>query len=135
MVLERILIVDDDPNMRELFEVALGLDASLKLVICASGLEAVEAAQEFHPQLLVLDVNMPRMDGPQTLAELRTRGESSPAVFATAETGPETLDRLKSLGVEDIVIKPFDPLDLAATLKRIWQQANPDQPLQDGKNR
>ncbi|MDH3639146.1 MAG: response regulator [Gammaproteobacteria bacterium] len=123
MVLERILYVDDDPNLRALFEVALGSDASMKLAICASGPEAVDTAPEFRPQLIVLDVNMPGMDGPATLAELRANGESSPAVFVTAETGLEELKRLKSLGVEEIVPKPFDALSLTQKLTRIWQQA------------
>ncbi len=125
MSLERILIVDDDPNMRGLFEVALESDPTLVLAICASGREAVEAAKNFHPQLLVLDVNMPDMDGPETLAELRSCGITGTAIFATAETGPETLQRLKALGVADILTKPFDPLELAATLRSIWRSANP----------
>ncbi len=120
--LERILYVDDDSNLRDLFEVALEMDSTFDVMICASGPEALRKAPVFAPQLIVLDVKMPGMDGPTTLVQLRAQGNISPAVFATAESDPVELERLKSLGVEEVIIKPFDPFGLADKLSRIWER-------------
>lgn len=121
--LERILYVDDDPNLRELVDVAFEVHNTVSVTLCESGSQALQLAPTVAPQIIVLDVNMPDMDGPATLAALRKRGVSVPAVFITADTQPEVLQRLRKLDVEDIIVKPFDPLSLGERLYRIWRAA------------
>jgi CheY-like chemotaxis protein len=115
----RILYVDDEPDIREVACLALSLDPELEIRSCESGAEAVEAAAEWSPDLVLLDVMMPRMDGPQTLAAMRERADlaSIPVVFITARTQRADIERLKTLGAAGVIAKPFDPMMLAATAR------------------
>lgn len=115
----RILYVDDEPDIREIACLALSLDPEIDVRSCESGAEAVEQAIAWSPDLVLLDVMMPGMDGPQTLATLRARPdlESIPVVFITARTQAADLVRLKTLGASGVIAKPFDPMTLAATAR------------------
>jgi CheY-like chemotaxis protein len=115
----RILYVDDEPDIREIACLALSLDPDLDIRSCESGAEAVEAATEWKPDLVLLDVMMPRMDGPQTLAAMRDRADlaSIPVVFITARTQTADIERLKTLGAAGVIAKPFDPMTLAGTAR------------------
>ena len=112
----RILYVDDEPDIREVACLALSLDPDLEVRSCASGAEAIEEAVSWRPSLILLDVMMPVMDGPATLAALRDRlgDEIMPVVFITARTQAADIERLAALGVEGMIAKPFDPMILAA---------------------
>ncbi len=115
----RVLYVDDDADIREVALLALSLDPKLDVKTCASGAEGIVAAAEWQPHLILLDVMMPGMDGPTTLAELRSRAESAhtPVVFITARAQSRELERYLSLGVAGVIAKPFDPMTLAAQAK------------------
>lgn len=115
----RILYVDDDDDLREVALMALGLDSQLVVTGCASGEEAVQAAAGMHPHLILLDVMMPRMDGPSTLAALRALSHLTdvPVVFITARTQARDAEPLLALGAVGIIAKPFDPMTLAATVR------------------
>ena len=69
--LERILYVDDEPDIRAIAKVALEVVGEFEVLFCASGREAIDQAPNFAPDLIILDVMMPEMDGPSTLAALR----------------------------------------------------------------
>jgi CheY-like chemotaxis protein len=120
--LSRILYVDDEDDIRAIVEIALGDIGGFSLRLCASGAEGVEAAAADPPQLVLLDVMMPGMDGPATLAALRARPETSrlPVVFLTARVLPEDTSRFAALGVAGVIAKPFDPMRLADEVRRIW---------------
>lgn len=116
----RVLHVDDESDIREVVDIALGLDPSLSLQGCASGAEAIKAASDWHPDLILLDVMMPGMDGPTTLAHLRESTETAdiPVVFMTARAQSRELDHFLSLGAAGVITKPFDPMTLAAEVRR-----------------
>ncbi len=122
--LKKVLYVDDDPSVCELVEVVLELTGDLEVRICHSGQEAVSLSRTFKPELIVMDVNMPGMDGPTTFSTLKRNGVQVPVVFATAETNPEELQKLWRQGPEEILIKPFDPHTLSTRLKTIWRAAH-----------
>ncbi len=111
----RILYVDDDPDIREVAQMALDLDEGLEVRACASGADAIEVAPLFRPALILLDVMMPQMDGPTTLAHLRAdpRTADIPIVFITARTQSAEVEQLKRLGALGVIAKPFDPMTLA----------------------
>ncbi|MGK6354657.1 response regulator [Sphingomonas sp. DT-207] len=111
----RILYVDDEPDIREVAVMALELDPGLEVRACASGPEALAVAPDWAPDLILLDVMMPEMDGPTTLAELRARPETrgTPIVFITARTQAHELERFIGLGAGGVIGKPFDPMTLA----------------------
>ncbi|MGJ5206375.1 response regulator [Bradyrhizobium sp. HKCCYLR20261] len=115
----RILHVDDEPDIREVVELSLGLDPDFTVRSCGSGREAVAMAAELAPDIILLDVMMPVLDGPATLAQLRQSAATAdvPVVFMTARTQARETDRLRSLGAVGVIQKPFDPMTLAASLR------------------
>lgn len=121
--LTRILYVDDDPSICELVELAFEIAGDVELRVCHSGEEALRQVENFDAQLIVIDVNMPNMDGPDTITSLGEKGFRVPVVFATAETSPEIHQQLRSLGSLDILVKPFDPLTLRQRLSDIWNSS------------
>lgn len=112
----RILHVDDEPDIREIVDMSLALNPDFAVRACASGTEALEAAAEWAPHLLLLDVMMPEMDGTATLAALRKNPATSaiPVVFMTACAQPQEVEEFISLGARGVISKPFDPMALAA---------------------
>jgi len=122
--LSKILYVEDDPDIQVVAQMALEMVGGFTVSICSSGQEAIEKAANFQPDMILLDVMMPGMDGPTTLANLRTiEGlQSTPAVFMTAKVMPSDIERYKGLGAVDVIVKPFDPMTLAARIKDIWSK-------------
>jgi len=115
----RVLHIDDESTMRELVAMSLELDPEFTVLGCASGLEGLPAAEQWQPDIIILDVVMPGMDGPETLGRLRENPQTSdiPVVFMTAQLHPRDLCHFKSLGALDVIAKPFEPLSLAALVR------------------
>ncbi|MDR9425021.1 MAG: response regulator [Marinobacter sp.] len=125
--LDKVLYVEDDPDIREIAAMALEDVGGFTLKTCESGEEALREVEAFAPQMILLDVMMPGMDGTETLAALRQQGSISPstlAVFMTAKVHPEELQRYKTMGVENVISKPFDPMTLADEIQKIWETSN-----------
>jgi CheY-like chemotaxis protein len=118
--LRRILLVDDQRVMRSIAELSLGKLGGFIVRICASGEEALETAVEFAPDLLMLDMNMPQLNGVQTLEQLRALGITAPVVFFTVKVEAPDIERFNGLGALGVIAKPFDPLKLPAQLKALW---------------
>lgn len=116
----RVLHVDDEPDIRELVEISLALDPDIATRSCESGGEALDAASEWGPDIILLDVMMPAMDGPQTLKHLRERATTLtiPVVFMTARAQVREIAEFLALGAAGVIPKPFDPLSLAGEVKR-----------------
>ena len=123
-VLEHILLVEDDPDVQTVAKMALELVGGFKVRACSSGTEALEAVARFAPQLILLDVMMPEMDGPTVLQRLRASPvtEGIRAGFMTAMVQPGQVEQLRALGALDVIAKPFDPMTLSATVSRIWER-------------
>lgn len=119
MTSARILYVDDEDDIREVATLALELDSELIVRTCASGGEALDVAAEWQPDLILLDVMMPHMDGPTTLGRLRENSDTAsiPIIFITARTQSGEVEHFKSLGALDVFAKPFDPMTLAELVK------------------
>jgi CheY-like chemotaxis protein len=115
----RVLHVDDDPDIREIVDMSLGLNPELEVRACGSGAEAIEAAAQWSPALILLDVMMPRMDGPTTLSHLRQnpRTSSIPVLFMTARAQTREIEQFIALGAQGVISKPFDPLTLAGEVR------------------
>ena len=115
----RILLVDDEPDVREVVDVSLGLDPQFRTRACASGADALVMAARWSPSLILLDVMMPLMDGPTTLANLRKNPRTAhiPVLFLTARTQTEEIEQYISLGAQGVLSKPFDPMTLAASVR------------------
>ncbi|HEY0292581.1 MAG TPA: response regulator [Hansschlegelia sp.] len=115
----RVLYVDDEPDIREVARMSLELDGDAVVETAASGAEAVLKAQSFKPDIILLDVMMPDLDGPATLGLLRAQPASAavPVVFITAQTQSREAERFRTLGVIAVIPKPFDPMTLAKQVR------------------
>ncbi len=120
--LTRILYVEDEPDIQAIARIALEAVGGFELRICSSGNEALEQAGAFSPDLFLLDVMMPDMDGPTTLAELRKQHQfkSTPAIFMTAKVKNQEVDDLMQNGAVEVIAKPFDPMKLPEQIRSIW---------------
>jgi CheY-like chemotaxis protein len=115
----RVLHVDDEPDIREVVEMSLSLDPEFMVRSCASGADALAASVGWPPDLILLDVMMPAMDGPTTLKHLRARPDTThiPVVFMTARAQVREIEMFVSLGAIGVIPKPFDPMTLAESVK------------------
>lgn len=122
--LKSILYVEDEPDIREIAKIALEMVGGFSVFMCASGEEALIKAKGITPDLLLLDVMMPGMDGPTTLKALRQFPEfaTTPVIFMTAKVQPKEVEEYKAMGALDVIPKPFDPMALAQTLRDIWER-------------
>ena len=120
--LQRILCVEDEPDIQAIARMALERVGGFQVHVCASGEQALREAPDFAPDMILLDVMMPGMDGPGTLAALRALPglAAVPVAFMTAKVQPHEVAHYKSLGALDVIAKPFDPMALAAQVRQIW---------------
>lgn len=116
----RILHVDDQQDIRGIVALALGKIGGFTVRSCSSGEEALAAAPDFGPELLLIDMSMPGMDGMELLGRMRTAGIGAPAVFFTARINPSDVERYRTAGAIGTVSKPFDPLKLGKQITQIW---------------
>ena len=120
--LSRILYVDDDASMRELVRTALADQEDFSVVTCTSGFEALVIVGQLRPDLILMDVAMPRMDGVQTLECLRAMelGHHTPVVFVAAGRSPGELRRLHAAGAAEVIPVPFEARKLPQLIRSIW---------------
>ena len=121
--LRTVLYVDDEPDIREIVELALGLVEGLKVAVCESGEHALQRLPDITPDLVLLDVMMPGTDGPTTLQRMRAdpRFANIPVVFVTAKAMPAEVARFRALGAVAVIAKPFDPLQFGQQIVAIWE--------------
>jgi two-component system OmpR family response regulator len=121
--LKTLLYVDDEPDIREIVEMALGLVDNLVIRTCASGEQALWIIPSLRPDLVLLDVMMPAMDGPTALSRMRanTALAAIPVVFVTAKAMPHEVAHFRKLGAAGVIAKPFDPMKLGREVVKIWE--------------
>ena len=127
----RLLVVDDEPNILELLAASLRF-SGFEVATAANGLEAIETARSFRPDLLVLDVMMPDLDGFGVVRRLRAEGLRTPVVFLTARDGTEDKVMGLTLGGDDYVTKPFSLEEVVARIRAVLRRgagAEPGSPL------
>ncbi|MEU8249263.1 response regulator transcription factor [Nonomuraea sp. NPDC048916] len=123
----RLLVVDDEPNIRELFSASLRM-AGFEVLTAADGREALRVAEESCPDLVMLDVLLPDLDGLTVATRLRSRGRRVPVLFVTAKDTPE--DRIAGLGLgEDYVTKPFSLEEVIARIRAVLRRTRRGVPL------
>lgn len=120
--LRRIMHIEDDPSIQDVARVALEIVGKFEVCTCSSGQEALLRFAGFDPQLVLLDVMMPGMDGPTTLKQLQQQFDLSkvPVVFMTAKVQASEVESYTALGARDLVVKPFDPMTLSSQIRQIW---------------
>ena len=122
----RVLHVDDEPDIRKVVKLSLSLDPTFTVLGCGSGAEALAAAPDWSPDMILCDVVMPMMDGPATLKHLQAcpRTVDIPVVFMTARVQKREIQQFKSLGAVGVITKPFDPMTLVGELRACLRSAS-----------
>lgn len=115
----KILVVDDEEDVVRLIEFRLQKEG-FETISCGDGQTAVKLTEEEKPDLVILDIMMPLMDGMETLRQIRSRRGTSrtPVIMLTAKTASVTVDEARQLWVSDYVMKPFDPEKLVVRVKK-----------------
>ena len=121
----KILIIDDEADIRRIAHLALGRVGAMDVSEAQSGLEGLRKAEDTHPDAILLDVMMPGLDGPSTLAALRSNPATAniPVIFLTAKAMVSELERLRALGAAGVLTKPFDPMTLAVQVRAALKES------------
>ena len=121
MTIRKVLLVDDEDDIRTIGMVSLSRVGGWQTVLAASGAEALTKAAAERPDLILLDVMMPGMDGPTTFGQLRAQEATAktPVIFMTAKIQKQEVARYLELGAVGVIGKPFDPMTLPAEIKRL----------------
>jgi CheY-like chemotaxis protein len=120
--LKKILYAEDEPDIQVIARMALETVGGFDVVICSSGQEAVERAPLEAPDLILLDVMMPGLDGPETLEKLRQIDslKDTPVIFLTAKAMTTEIERFLQAGAIEVIAKPFDPMTISDQICKIW---------------
>ena len=121
--LRRVMFVEDDEDIRLILEFSLAQLGGYEVLGCRGGRDALAQAPAFRPDLVLLDVMMPDMTGPETLAALRELPDMQgvPVVFVTAKAMPDEVERLLGYGATGVIVKPFDPVSLPNEIRIYWE--------------
>jgi CheY-like chemotaxis protein len=117
----KVLIVDDDADIRSVARMCLQRIGLMEVTEAGSGSEGVRKARDEAFDVILLDIMMPAMDGPATLAQLRAHPGTAavPVIFLTAKVFGTEIERLMKLGAAGVLIKPFDPRTLADDVRTL----------------
>jgi CheY-like chemotaxis protein len=121
--LRRVMCVEDDPDIRMIIEFSLATLGGYQVCLCPDGRTALAQVPNFKPDLVLLDVMMPGISGPETLAALRGQVEMAgvPVVFMTAKAMPDEVEELLQYGATGVIVKPFDPVTLPQDIRIYWE--------------
>ena len=121
----KILLIEDEEDIRCIAGLGLERIGGMEVIQASSGAEGIQKAADEKPDAILLDVMMPLMDGPSTLAALQEDPVTAriPVIFLTAQTLSSEKRHLKSLGATGVLTKPFDPLTLASQVRALLQEA------------
>jgi len=123
--LRRVMCVEDDADIRMIIEFSLCKLGGYEVLLCPSGKEALRQAVSFAPELILLDVMMPDLNGPEPLAALRELPQvrDVPVVFMTAKAMPDEVEELLHYSVAGVIVKPFDPVKLPRDVRVYWEHS------------
>ncbi len=122
-LLKRILVAEDEEDLREIARMALETFGKFTVKMCVSGNDAIAQAPGFKPDLILLDVMMPGLTGPATLTLLRKNPAlvAVPVIFCTARAQKHEIKEYLALGAVEVITKPYDPIRLAERIREIWK--------------
>lgn len=121
MQINKVMMVDDDASIRKIAEVCLSRIGKWEVSMAESGPAMLAKIGDFKPDVLLLDVMMPGMDGPTTYARLKEAGlaKNVPVIFMTAKVQTQEVSNYITLGASGVISKPFNPMLLPAQISAI----------------
>ncbi|MFP8966613.1 response regulator [Pokkaliibacter sp. CJK22405] len=122
--LTKIMHIEDDPSIQAVARVALCNVGGFEVMTCSSGQEALSKVRDYQPDFILLDVMMPGIDGPATLEKLKALVDLNeiPVAFMTAKVQPQEVESYQELGAAGVIIKPFNPMELANQIRSLWSE-------------
>ena len=123
--IKTVLLVDDDQNIRFVAQMSLEGLTNWEVIAAESGEDALKKVDEKTPDVILLDMMMPGMDGPTTFAKLKEKPSLSkvPVIFMTAKVQTHEIESYRHLGAAGVITKPFDPMGLADEIRQIVSKA------------
>ena len=123
---KHILCIDDEPDVLSVAQMSLETVGEFKVTAVSSGKQGIEAAANEKPDVILLDVMMPEMDGPTALKELRQNTALSdvPIIFMTARVRQSEIEEYMAMGANGVIAKPFDPMTLSTQVNELWKKFN-----------
>ena len=115
-----ILCVDDEEDIQEVVKLCLEMAGGFTIDTCGGGGDALVYLAHTRPDLILLDVMMPGMDGPATFSAMKNRGMDIPVVFMTARVRGAEVSQYLDMGAAGVIPKPFDPVSLANEVQQLW---------------
>jgi len=133
--LRKIMIVDDEEDIRTIASMALELTGGFTIALAASGQQAIDEAPDFVPDIILLDFMMPGMDGPATLRVIQSHPTLSqvPIVFMTGKVQPQEVAECLAMGAIAVISKPFEAMKLAQQVQNIWDMSQQTLPAGYGE--
>lgn len=123
--LKKILYVEDDEDIAEIAVMTLEELGGFEVKHCASGMIALDQLSSYAPQLILMDVMMPGMDGPETFERIKeTSSAHVPVIFMTAKAQKHEQEEYINMGAVGVIVKPFDAMTLCSTITQLWEGAN-----------
>lgn len=121
--LKRLLYAEDETDIQIIVETIIQSMSDYELKICNNGKEVLEKVEEYQPDLIVLDVMMPEMDGLTTFNNLQANEKTKeiPIIFMTAKAQVHEVNEILKTGIIGIITKPFDPMNLITNINEIWE--------------
>ena len=122
--LTKLIIIDDDPDILQIAKYSLEDMKGVSIKYCDSGQEGIKEALFFLPDLILVDVMMPNMDGIAFIKVMRLIPILSkiPVAFLTAKIQKEDLEQYYAMGIKEVITKPFDPITFPAEIQKLWDK-------------
>lgn len=124
--LNKILYAEDEPDIRTIVETVIQAMSDYDIKICENGKILMDCVEKYSPDLVLLDVMMPEMDGPTTFKNLQENPKTKniPVIFMTAKAQVHEIKAFLDSGVIGIITKPFDPVQLCSRINELWDEFN-----------
>ena len=122
--LKKILYAEDEPDIQTIVGTIIEALSDYEIKICGDGEQLLECVDEYNPDLILLDVMMPKMDGPTTFKNLQEneKTQNIPVIFMTAKAQVHEIKNFQEAGIIGIITKPFDPVQLCSNISDIWEE-------------
>lgn len=120
--LKKILYAEDEPDVQTIVELTIQTMSDYEIKICNNGQKLLECVEEYKPDLIMLDVMMPEMDGPTTFKNLQDNKKTKniPVIFVTAKAQVHEVEKFKEIGSWGVITKPFTLMNLCDEIQEIW---------------
>lgn len=124
--LKKILYAEDEPDVQVVVELTIQTMSNYEIKVCDNGKKLIECVEDYNPDLILLDVMMPEMDGPTTLKNLKENEATKniPVAFMTAKAQVHEIENFQKEGIIGVITKPFDPFQLCSDIEALWRKQN-----------